>query len=152
MKRPLDQLAEIAQKAVHIGNDLIENTRPRIVTEKSDRDTYTDVDVTIEHEVRAYLTKTTPEIGFMGEEEGTDGQVIEDEYFWAFDPIDGTANFIHGVPLCAISLALIKQDQAIVAAITLPYLDLFYSATRGHGSKVNGQIISASKTVELSKP
>ena len=41
MKRPLDQLAEIAQKAVRIGNDLIKNTRPRMVAEKGDRDTYT---------------------------------------------------------------------------------------------------------------
>lgn len=149
--RPLDQLAEIAQKAVGIGNDLIKTARPQTVTEKSDRDTYTDVDIRIEREIRAYLAEATPEIGFIGEEEGASDQTANSECVWALDPIDGTANFVHGVPLCGVSLALVQNDRAIVAAVVLPYLNLLYSAVRGHGAQVNGQSIGASKAVELSK-
>lgn len=149
--RQLDQLAETAQKAVAIGNDLIKHTRPQTVTEKADRDTYTDVDVRIEHEVRAYLVEATPEIGFIGEEEGASNQAADSECVWALDPIDGTSNFVHGVPLCGVSLALMRGDRAIVAAIVLPYLDMHYSAAHEQGAYVNGSRIRASKTAELSK-
>jgi myo-inositol-1(or 4)-monophosphatase len=151
MKRSLDQLAEIAQKAVGIGNDLIKNTRPQTVTEKSDRDTYTDVDVRIEREVRSYLADASPEIGFIGEEEGGNGQALNGDSVWALDPIDGTSNFVHGVPLCGVSLALLKDDRAIVAAVVLPYLGLHYSAAYKSGAYVNGRLIEVSATVELSK-
>ncbi|MEU4801905.1 inositol monophosphatase family protein [Actinosynnema sp. NPDC023587] len=149
--RHLDQLAEIAQKAVRIGNDLIKHTRPQAVTEKSDRDTCTDVDIRIEHEVRAYLAEATPEIGFVGEEEGRSDRAAESECVWALDPIDGTANFVHGVPLSAVSLALLRGDRALVAAISLPLSDLHYSAVRGGGAFVNGKSIRASPTVDLAK-
>ncbi|MFI9006648.1 inositol monophosphatase family protein [Actinosynnema sp. NPDC053489] len=151
MKRPLDQLAEIAQKAVGIGSYLIKTTRPQNVIEKTDRDTYTDVDTRIEREVRAYLIATTPEIGFTGEEEGRFDRAVDSEYAWVLDPIDGTSNFVHGVPLCGVSLALMWNNKAIVGAIAMPYLELIYSAIDGHGAYVNGQVITASKTAELSK-
>jgi len=147
----LDQLTVIAQKAVAIGNDLIKHSRPETVTEKSDRDTYTDVDVRIERDIRAYLAEVTPEIGFMGEEEGFSDQAADSDRVWALDPIDGTSNFVHGVPLSGVSLGLMQGDRAIVAAITLPYLDLHYSAAHGQGSNVNGQRMRASNTAELSK-
>ncbi|MFD7653934.1 inositol monophosphatase family protein [Actinosynnema sp. NPDC059797] len=149
--RPLDELAEIAQKAVSIGNDLIKRTRPQTITEKSDRDTYTDVDVRIERNIRTYLAEVTPEIGFMGEEEGSSSQAVDSEHFWALDPIDGTSNFVHGVPLCGVSLGLMQGDRAVVAAIVLPYLDLHYFAAYGQGAYVNGTKIQASETAELSK-
>jgi myo-inositol-1(or 4)-monophosphatase len=149
--RPLDQLAEIAQKAVTIGTHLIRTTRPQTVTEKSDRDTFTDVDLRIEHEIRAYLAEATPEAHFVGEEEGADDEAADSELTWSLDPIDGTSNFVHGVPLCGVSLALMREDHAVVAAIALPYLDLHYSAAKGKGAFVNDKRIRASATTELSK-
>ncbi|MEU4739691.1 inositol monophosphatase [Actinosynnema sp. NPDC023658] len=149
--RPLDQLAAIAQKAVAIGNSLIKTTRPRTVIEKSDRDTYTDVDVRIQSKIRSYLADATPEIDFTGEEEDGGQQFDGNAHGWVLDPIDGTSNFVHGVPLCGVSLALIEEGQAIVAAIALPYSDLLYVAARGHGTEVNGRAIRTSDTVELSK-
>lgn len=149
--RPLDQLAEIAQKAVRLGNDLVKISRPQTVTEKTDRDTYTDVDVRIEREVRAYLAEATPEIGFIGEEEGRSDRAADSERVWALDPIDGTANFVHGVPLSGVSLALLQGDRAIVAAISLPYSDLHYAAVQGSGSFVNGKQIRVSATTDLAK-
>lgn len=151
MTPSLDQLAEIAHKAVTIGNDLIRTTRPQKVIEKADRDTFTDVDLRIEHEIRAYLAEVTPEIGFIGEEEGAGDQAADSDLHWSLDPIDGTANFVHGVPLCGVSLGLMQGDRAIVAAIALPYTDLHYTAAHGHGAYVNGKPIRVSTTAELSK-
>ncbi|MFE2753489.1 inositol monophosphatase family protein [Actinosynnema sp. NPDC059335] len=149
--RPLDQLTEIAQKAVAIGNDLIKSTRPQTITEKTDRDTYTDVDVRIERDIRTYLAEVTPEIGFIGEEEGRSCQVADSECVWVLDPIDGTANFVHGVPLSGISLALLQGDCAMVGAISLPYSGMHYIATLGNGAYANGKRIRTSTTAELAK-
>lgn len=147
----LDHLANVAGNAVRIGHELIKASRPETVTEKTDRDTFTDVDVRIEQEIRAYLAEMTPEIGFLGEEEGRSGTATDSPYLWGLDPIDGTANFVHGVPLCGVSLALMQGDHTIVAAVSLPYMELHYSATAGRGAFVNGEKLAASKTTELSK-
>ncbi|MCX2953575.1 inositol monophosphatase family protein [Lentzea sp. NEAU-D7] len=147
----LDHLADVARKAVRIGHELIKTARPETVTEKADRDTFTDVDVRIEHKIRAYLAQATPDIGFVGEEEGRSAAAIDSAYVWGLDPIDGTANFVHGVPLCGVSLALMQGDRTIAAAISLPYLELHYSAVVGGGAFVNGTKLSASRTSELSK-
>ncbi|MEV8439494.1 inositol monophosphatase family protein [Actinosynnema sp. NPDC051121] len=151
MKRPLDQLAEIAQEAVGIGTQLIKRSRPKTVTEKVDRDTYTDVDVQIERAVRAYLAEATPDIGFIGEEEGRSVSISNENRYWTLDPIDGTANYVHGLPLCAVQIALIIDETTTVAAIDLPYMDSRYIATLGHGSYVNGTRMRISGTTSLSK-
>lgn len=141
-------LAAIARDAVRLGAELVRTSTPHQVAEKSDRDIVTDVDIKVEQEVRAYLRRATPECGFLGEEEGRSG---DDEYTWTLDPIDGTSNFAHGVPLCAVSLALVRDGRPIVAEITAPFLDLRYSAVAGQGSFVNGDRMRASRTSELSK-
>ncbi|WP_433269408.1 inositol monophosphatase family protein [Actinosynnema sp. CS-041913] len=151
MKRPLDELTKVARQAVSIGNDLIKSTRPQKISEKSDRDTYTDVDVRIEHEVRSFLKKKTPEIGFLGEEEGANTDNVNNKYVWILDPIDGTANFVHGIPLCATQIALVHHNKAVVAAVSLPHMDMHYWAAHGTGAFLNGNRINVSETKKLSK-
>jgi myo-inositol-1(or 4)-monophosphatase len=116
--------------------------------EKGDRDIVTDIDIKVEQEIRSYLARRTPEVGFLSEEEGATGDT---EYVWILDPIDGTSNFAHGVPLCAVSLALAHKGRPMVAEIAAPFLDLRYSAIRGGGSFVNGDRMRASRTSELTK-
>lgn len=147
----LDHLVDVARKAVRIGHELIKTTRPETVTKKTDRDTFTDVDVTIEHEIRAYLAKVTPDIGFVGEEEGRSDTAADSDCAWWLDPIDGTANFVHGVPLCGVSLALIEKNITVVAAVSLPYFDLHYHAAFGEGAYVNEKRITVGETAELSE-
>lgn len=146
--KPLSDLANIARDAVHLGAELMRTSTPHEVIEKSDRDTVTDVDVKVEQEIRAYLARATPEFGFLGEEEGQTG---DDEYVWTLDPIDGTSNFAHGLPLCAVSLALVHAGRPIIAEIAAPFLGLRYSAVRGEGAFVNGNRIRASRTSDLTK-
>lgn len=146
--KTIEDLATIAQHAVKLAAELVKTATPHQVIEKSDRDTVTDVDIKVEQEIRAYLRRVTPECGFLGEEEGHTGS---DEYTWTLDPIDGTSNFVHGLPLCAVSLALVHQGRPIVAEITAPFLDLRYSAISGQGSFANGDRIRASRTSELTK-
>ncbi|MFC6092040.1 inositol monophosphatase family protein [Saccharothrix lopnurensis] len=149
MKQPLNQVAEIAQKAVAIANDLIRTSRPQIITEKSDRDTYTDIDLTIERSIRTFLAEATPELSFYGEEESYNEESLLDGATWVLDPVDGTSNYVHGIPLCAVSLALVIDGKCELASISLPFTNLHYRAIKGEGAYVNNHKIQVSDTRSL---
>lgn len=101
----------------------------------------------VETVIRDFLRAQTPSAGFLGEEEG--GSKLGDGYQWILDPIDGTINFLHGVPLCAISLSLIHDGVTLTSVIDLPFLDAQYSALKGCGAYANDQRIHVSNTVEI---
>ena len=145
----LTGLLSIAERAVDLARDRMTTQLPADVHNKTDRDTVTDVDLRIEREVRAFLAAQTPDIGFLGEEEGRRGP--DTDSFWTLDPVDGTANFVHGIPLSAISLALVAHGEPIVAVIDTPFLNKRYTATSGGGSYANGHQIHASTTNTLSQ-
>jgi myo-inositol-1(or 4)-monophosphatase len=146
----LARLLSVAQHAVGIGTELVRTSVPHEVRAKGDRDIVTDVDVKIEQEIRSYLRQATPDIGFLGEEEGQVADANQ-ETVWTLDPIDGTSNFAHRIPLCAVSLALVNQHRPLVAAISLPFLDLRYHAVQGQGAFVNDDKIRTSRTSDLGK-
>ncbi|GIF16747.1 inositol monophosphatase family protein [Actinoplanes teichomyceticus] len=137
-------LLPIAHQAVDLARDIMRTMQPGVLTAKGDRDMASEVDYAIEAQVRAFLAKQTPEIGFLGEENGTSGAT--NGLMWALDPVDGTVNFVHRSPLCAISLGLITQDRSVLGVIDLPFLAARYSAAEGCGAHMNGEPISASGT------
>lgn len=143
----LDALLATATGAVTDAADYIRTHHPVRVTQKSDRDMVTDVDMAVERMIRERLAEATPDIGFLGEEEG--GSQTASGLRWVLDPVDGTANFARGVELCAVSLALVEDDEPIVGVIHLPYTDREYTAVSGQGALCNGDPISASGTEQL---
>jgi myo-inositol-1(or 4)-monophosphatase len=143
------KLLDIANAAVDIASDLIRTHRPGELTAKGDRDMATEVDFAVEQQVRTFLCDATPDIAFLGEEEGSQGGTAE--LMWALDPIDGTANFVHGIPLCGTSLGLVRADQPLLGVIDLPFLGTRYTAFKGSGSYANGTPIYVSCTDDLSK-
>lgn len=92
----LDTLLAVAIEAMDIARELVRTRLPGSVTAKGDRDPASEVDFAVERAVRDYLKKLTPEIGFLGEEEGPRGD-ISGNLFWALDPVDGTVNFIREI-------------------------------------------------------
>ncbi|GAA1015610.1 inositol monophosphatase [Acrocarpospora pleiomorpha] len=140
------ELLPLAEQAVSIAREFLTEL-PRTVTAKGDRDMVTEVDYAIEQAVRDFLAGETPEIGFLGEEEGITGN--RNGLMWALDPIDGTANFTHGIPLFAISLGLIDNNRAILGVIDLPFLGSLYSAADGAGATCDGKPIHTSATDTL---
>ena len=104
--------------------------------EKGHADVVTDVDVAIEREVRQLLAKEFPFAGFLGEETGEfEG---DSDYIWTVDPIDGTANFVRGIPHFATTIALLKNGVPVLG-ITYDAIrnDTFYAAA-GRGLTLNG--------------
>ncbi|GII76772.1 inositol monophosphatase [Sphaerisporangium rufum] len=126
-------LLPVAREAVAIGRRIIRSRAPRSVAEKSERDVVTDIDLAVEEAVRDFLSRETPEIGILGEEHGRSGPPGE-ALWWTLDPVDGTANLACGIPLCAVSLALVAGRQSVLAAIDLPFLGTGYTAAAGRGA------------------
>lgn len=140
----------VAIEAVARAADVVRERLPLVVTAKqSIRDMATDVDLHIENTVRDFLVREYPGTGFLGEERGLFNQA-EDEPMWVLDPIDGTANFIHRIPLCAVSLGLMDRGQTVLGVISLPFLGSLYHAVAGGGAFLDRKPISSSRTDTLS--
>lgn len=151
MTDELLDLQRIAEQAVGLGFDIVRNTTPAEIRHKGDRDVVTDVDLTVQNEIRDFLKRMTPEIGFLGEEETAATKLDDDRDVWMLDPVDGTSNFAHGLPLCAVSLALVRSGEPVVAAVVAPFLDLRYVAAKGHGAFGNGVQLQASGATNLAE-
>jgi myo-inositol-1(or 4)-monophosphatase len=133
----LAKLLPIANQAVDLAAEILGAAEgPRKLTAKGERDYATDLDYEIEQRVRDQLARETPHIGFLGEEEGGSGE--REDLLWALDPIDGTVNFVQGLPLYAVSLALVAGDQPVLGVVDLPALGHRYHAGDGLGAHRNG--------------
>lgn len=107
----------------------------------------TFVDKEIEKFLVESLLKILPEAGFIVEE-GTSSNLGE-TYNWVIDPLDGTTNFIHGLPPFCVSIALMSHDEVILGVIYEPNLDeLFFSWDKAP-AYLNGKEIIVSKTSEI---
>jgi myo-inositol-1(or 4)-monophosphatase len=137
----------IARHAVADAAELIRTHAPGKLTEKGDRDPASEVDLAVERFVRDFLYNKTPEIGFLGEEEG--GNSTAYELLWMLDPIDGTVNFLHDLPLCAVSLSLCDANTVIAAVIDLPFIRTQYTALLGKGAYADDKRLRVSQTSTL---
>lgn len=143
-------LLPIALEAIAMASETIRTTHPAVLQAKGERDMVSDVDLGVERQVRAFLMDRTPGIGVLGEEEGAtegDGR----ELVWTLDPIDGTVNYVRGLPLTAVSLALMDHDQPVLGVIDLPFLQARYWATHGDGSFLDGTRLHAATTKQLAE-
>src|SRR5512140_3514918 len=98
----------------------------------------TMADKRAEEMLHADLTKARPGYGFIGEEGGArEGQ--DKSHTWIVDPLDGTTNFLHGIPQFAISIGLAREGTVIAGVIYNPANDELYIAERGKGAFLNDQ-------------
>jgi myo-inositol-1(or 4)-monophosphatase len=105
------------------------------VSEKGPGDFVSRADIMAERTLRKELERTRPEYGFLGEEGGeTKG---DGRNRWIADPLDGTTNFLHGVPHFAISLALERDGEVIAGIIYQPISDELFWAEKGNGAFID---------------
>ncbi len=118
------------------------------VDKKGAIDLVTEVDVEVERMFRALVSERFPRHQVLAEELG--GQAaIPAGPCWVFDPIDGTTNFTHGLPIFCASLALEIDGVAEVAAVYDPTRKELFTAERGGGAYLNGRPLRVSATREL---
>jgi myo-inositol-1(or 4)-monophosphatase len=113
------------------------------IEQKGNESNYvTSADVNVQRYLESHLLKLIPGSTFLGEEE--EGEVVESEYIWVVDPIDGTSNFIRGLGASAISVGLVKNGKPYLGVIYEPYKNEMYFAERGKGAFLNGKPIHVS--------
>jgi myo-inositol-1(or 4)-monophosphatase len=119
------------------------------VARKGPKDYVTEVDHAAEEAIIDMLRTAYPDHGFLGEESGTqlgagqaeDGQA---EFQWIIDPLDGTTNFIHGLPVYSVSIALSQRGQVTQAVVYDPARNELFTASRGGGAFLNDKRIRVS--------
>jgi myo-inositol-1(or 4)-monophosphatase len=110
------------------------------VSQKGKNDYVTDVDKAVEDLLIATLRKTYPDHSFLCEESGLQEGADKDTV-WIIDPIDGTRNFVMGIPHFCISIACVQRDKLQHAIIVDPILGEEFIATKGSGAQLNGNRI-----------
>jgi myo-inositol-1(or 4)-monophosphatase len=143
----LQDLLGVAVEATHRAGTMIRGRTAREVVEKGDRDPASDVDIAAEQEIRKLLTARAPDIPVLGEEGG--GPSASAGCLWVVDPIDGTVNYLHGMPLYAVSISLIEDGRTLLGVTHLPELPTTYTAIAGDGTRADGRPIKASPVTAL---
>ncbi|WP_018983058.1 inositol-1-monophosphatase [Salinimonas chungwhensis] len=115
---------------------------------KGDNDYVTQIDKEAEKAIINKIRQSYPDHAFLGEESGeTEG--ADPDFQWIIDPLDGTTNFIKGIPHFAVSIALLYKGRLDQAVIFDPIRGELFTASRGKGAQLNGYRIRASKPRDL---
>tara|TARA_B100001057_G_scaffold418375_1_gene437564 strand:- start:942 stop:1682 length:741 start_codon:yes stop_codon:yes gene_type:complete len=118
------------------------------VSKKGPRDFVTNSDLKVEKIIIEELKKGRPNYSFITEENGTENNHDLDNT-WIIDPIDGTINFLHGIPHFAISIALKKRDEIVSGLIFDPIKNEMFFAEKNNGAFFNNQRIRTSKKIDI---
>jgi len=116
------------------------------VSAKPDLTPVSDADLAVEEALRALLATERPEDAVLGEERGTTGSGPRQ---WVIDPVDGTKNFVRGVPVWATLVALLVRDRVEVGVVSAPALGRRWWAARGDGAFADGEPIHVSGVAAL---
>jgi len=148
-------MLNMAIKAAHEAGDIIARSADRIdqlqIENKDKNDFVSEIDRSAESTIIGILKKAYPDHAFLGEESGkhegaTDAKT---QYQWIIDPLDGTTNFLYGIPHYAVSIALKKDGKLDQAVIYDPSKDDLFYASRGAGAFLNKRRIRVSKRLSL---
>ena len=155
MSQSLHPMLNIAVKAARAAGSIINRAALDVerltITAKGVNDFVTEVDQAAEAAVIETLLTAYPGHAILAEESGRQHGAKHSEYLWIIDPLDGTTNFIHGLPVYAVSIALAfrgKIEQAVVYDPTRN--DLFY-ASKGRGAFLNDRRLRVSKRIRLAE-
>lgn len=154
----LNVAVRAARRAARIINRASLDLETLAVARKQRNDFVTEVDHASEKAIIETLLGAYPDHTILGEEsghlvrggKGPGGRAIEgDDNVWIIDPLDGTTNFIHGLPQYAISIALMQRGQVTQAVVYDPTRDELFTASRGAGAFLNDRRIRVSKRQKL---
>jgi myo-inositol-1(or 4)-monophosphatase len=118
------------------------------VSKKGPADFVTAADRRAEETIRAELEHARPGYSFLMEESG-ETRGADPQHRWIVDPLDGTTNFLHGIPLFAISIALERQGKMAAALVYNPISDELFTAERGAGAYLNDRRLRVASRTRL---
>ena len=146
-------MINVAVKAARAAGSLINRAALDIesvrVSSKQVNDFVTEVDVACEKVIIETLLAAYPGHGIWAEESGTEFGAQDSEFVWIIDPLDGTTNFIHGLPVYCVSIALAVKGKIEQAVVYDPTRNDLFTATKGRGAYMNDRRIRVSKRIEM---
>jgi myo-inositol-1(or 4)-monophosphatase len=147
--RALGELLDAARAAANAAAELLRDARPEQVRSKDGRhDLVTEWDLRAEDTIRRVLGERTPGVPVLGEETGQGGG--SGDARWLVDPIDGTVNFAHGLPIWSVSIGLEQAGELEVGVVAAPRLGGGFEASRGGGARDGaGAPLAVSATAQL---
>jgi myo-inositol-1(or 4)-monophosphatase len=147
-----EDLLETAEAAARTGAEIVRRyfrDAGLEVRRKGQNDFVTQADQESEAAILAAIRGRFPEHRILAEEGGGAGLGGDSEYQWLIDPLDGTTNFLQGLPVYCVSVACRKGDQLAVGVILDPEGNNLFTATRGGGARWNGRPMQVARREEL---
>jgi myo-inositol-1(or 4)-monophosphatase len=142
----LNTAVKAARRGASIINRASFDTERIQITEKQHNDFTTDIDQAAEQAIIETLLKAYPDHAILAEESGASKNLHdESEYVWIIDPIDGTTNFMHGLPQYCISIALQQKGVTTQAVVYDPCRNDLFTATKGSGAYLNDKRLRVTK-------
>jgi myo-inositol-1(or 4)-monophosphatase len=138
---------EVAQKAGEMLMGMLGNDHS--IVKKGEIDLVTEADLAAEKMILEMIHRHFPYDAILAEEEGRRGG--EAGRTWVIDPLDGTTNYAHGFPFFAISIALEVQKEVIMGVVYNPYMKELFSAEKGRGAFLNGEVLTVSRTGSMNE-
>ncbi len=153
MSLNLHPMINVAVKAARAAGSIINRAALDIesvrVSQKMANDFVTEVDHAAEQAIIETLLTAYPGHGILAEESGTEHGAKDSDYVWIIDPLDGTTNFIHGLPVYCVSIALSVKGKIEQAVVYDPSRNDLFTATKGRGAYLNDRRIRVSKRTDL---
>lgn len=144
-----------ARRAARLGTDIIKKWLGKdfVVSLKSPADQVTQVDLEIEDAIVGLIKKQHPGHAVLAEETHGSMDLLneKDLMVWVIDPLDGTANFIHGWPMVAVSIALVQNRVPLVGVVRHGIFEEEFWAIRNGGARLNSSQISVSPCKQLNQ-
>ncbi len=127
------------------------NSSVKMENKSSQVDIVTEVDQRCEELISSNLHTQFPNHSILGEEQGAQASSNNSPYRWVIDPLDGTTNYVHRVPVFATSIALLKHEQPVLGVVHSAPLGRTYTAVAGQGAFMQRTPLHASETSRLNK-
>jgi myo-inositol-1(or 4)-monophosphatase len=149
----LHPMINVAVKAARAAGAIINRAALDVesvrVSQKQANDFVTEVDQAAEQVIIETLLTAYPGHGIWAEESGRAHGAKDSDYTWIIDPLDGTTNFIHGLPIYCVSIALAVKGRVEHAVVYDPTRNDLFTATRGRGAFLNNRRIRVAKRTRL---
>ena len=146
-------MINVAIKAVRAAGAIINRAALDVeavrISQKQVNDFVTEVDHAAEQAIIETLLTAYPGHGILAEESGSEHGAKDSEFVWIIDPLDGTTNFIHGLPVYCVSIALAVKGKVEQAVIYDPSRNDLFTATKGRGAYMNDRRIRVSKRTRM---
>jgi myo-inositol-1(or 4)-monophosphatase len=149
----LHPMINVAIKAARAAGNIINRAALDVesvrISQKQVNDFVTEVDQASEAAIIETLLTAYPGHGILAEESGQEHGAKDSEFVWIIDPLDGTTNFIHGLPVYCVSIALAVKGKIEQAVIYDPTRNDLFTATKGRGAFMNDRRIRVSKRIRM---